>query len=130
MSPSRAIASSLLAFALLVACARHGETPAANAIDAAPPAVPVQAATPSLPADAIGVACETDTDCAVKDVGSCCGYFPRCVNKDSPTHPEQVQAQCAKEGRAGVCGFPEVRGCRCENRECVNDTGGGATPAT
>lgn len=125
---ARAIASSLLALALLAACARHADAPPATSVDPAPTAAAVPA--PTAASDAIGVACETDADCAVKDVGSCCGYYPRCVNKDSPTHPEQVQAQCAKEGRVGVCGFPEVRGCRCENRECVNDTGGGVAPAT
>lgn len=130
MSALRAIASSLLLSALLAACARHADAPVSTAIDVAPPAAPVQATTPEAPADPISVACASDADCAVKDVGSCCGYYPRCVNKDSPTHPEQVQAQCAKEGRVGVCGFPEVRGCRCENRECVNDMGGGASPAT
>lgn len=125
-----AIASMLLAL-LLTGCARHADTPPAAAVDVPPPAAPIDVPKASAPVDAIGVACETDADCAVKDVGSCCGQFPRCVNKDSPTFPEQVQAQCAKEGRAGVCGFAEVRGCRCENHECVNDTGdGGAPPAT
>ncbi|MFT3805893.1 hypothetical protein [Arenimonas sp.] len=129
MPGSRTIVSWLLAFVLLAACARHADAPPAAAVDTAPPAVPVEPAKPAAPSDAIGVACESDADCAVKDVGSCCGYYPRCVNKDSATHPEQVQAQCAKEGRTGVCGFAEVRGCRCENNECVNDTGGGVPPA-
>lgn len=127
---ARALASLLLALAGLVGCARHAEAPPAASAEAALPVVAAEPSKPSVATDAIGVACDTDADCAVKDVGSCCGYYPRCVNKDSPTHPEQVQAQCAKEGRAGVCGFPEVRGCRCENRECVNDNGGGAAPAT
>lgn len=130
MKASRMVASMLLAFACLSACARHADAPATASMEPAPAATPIVAPTPATPTDAISVACQSDSDCAVKDVGSCCGYYPRCVNKDSTTHPELVQAQCAKEGRAGVCGFPEVRGCRCENRECVNDTGGGVSPAT
>jgi hypothetical protein len=66
--------------------------------------------------------CRTDSDCAVKNVGNCCGYYPACVNKDSPTDPEGVQAQCAKDGVAGVCGFPDIQGCRCANHQCIGST--------
>ena len=62
--------------------------------------------------------CETDSDCAVKNVGNCCGYYPMCVNKDARTDPEGVRAQCERDGLASVCGFPEVRGCRCVAGRC------------
>lgn len=62
--------------------------------------------------------CSTDADCTVKNVGNCCGYYPACVNADSPTDPEGVQAQCAAQGRAGVCGFPEIAGCQCVQGTC------------
>ena len=62
--------------------------------------------------------CNTDADCAIKDVGSCCGYAPACVNKSSPTFPEQVQAKCAKDGRMGICGFPAITGCKCTAGKC------------
>ena len=63
--------------------------------------------------------CRTDADCAVKNVGNCCGAMPACVNKDSPTDPAGVQAQCAKEGMVSVCGFAEMEGCRCTDNQCT-----------
>lgn len=63
-------------------------------------------------------ACKIDADCAVKDVGNCCGAFPMCVNKDAKTDPAAVQAQCAKDGMASVCGFKEVSGCQCVQGTC------------
>ena len=64
--------------------------------------------------------CRTDSDCVVKNVGNCCGAMPACVNRDSPTDPAGVQARCAKEGTASVCGFTEIAGCRCANGRCVS----------
>jgi len=63
--------------------------------------------------------CRTDADCAVKNVGNCCGAMPACVNEDSPTDPAGVQARCAKDGMASVCGFAEIEGCRCANGQCI-----------
>lgn len=64
--------------------------------------------------------CRTDADCVVKNVGNCCGAYPACVNKDSPTDPAGVRARCAAEGRASVCGFTEVEGCRCAAGQCIS----------
>lgn len=64
--------------------------------------------------------CRTDADCVVKNVGNCCGAYPACVNKDSPTDPAGVQARCASEGRASVCGFTEIEGCRCAAGQCIS----------
>ncbi|TXI50413.1 MAG: hypothetical protein E6Q50_03695 [Lysobacter sp.] len=69
--------------------------------------------------------CKIDADCAVKDVGNCCGRFPMCVNKDAKTDPAAVQAQCAKDGMASICGFEEVSACQCVQGQCQN-LGGGA----
>ena len=119
----------------LIACAASpkpetspSKAPAASAAPATEPAdAPVvdiasaiadPMAKPSEPS-AVDSSCKTDDDCAVKDVGSCCGYYPRCLNKDSPTFPEQVKAQCAKQGRVGVCGFPAVSGCHCDQGKCA-----------
>ena len=66
----------------------------------------------------IDASCRTSADCTVKDVGNCCGYYPACVNVDSPTDPRGVQAQCAKSGMASVCGFQEIRGCQCVQGQC------------
>jgi len=68
--------------------------------------------------------CKTDSDCAVKDVGNCCGYFPMCVNKDARTDPVAVRAQCEKDGVASICGFREISGCRCVDGQCESLTDG------
>lgn len=67
--------------------------------------------------------CRTDADCTVKNVGNCCGYYPACVNVNSPTDPEGVQAQCAKSGMASVCGFAEISGCECVQGQCQAGSG-------
>lgn len=71
----------------------------------------------------VDYSCTTDADCAVKDVGNCCGYYPACVNADSPTFPEQVKAACAASGTAGICGFPSISGCQCVEGRCENISG-------
>jgi hypothetical protein len=68
--------------------------------------------------DKLDLSCKSDADCTVKDVGSCCGYHPACVNKDSPTYAEQVKARCASEGRVGICGFQPVDACTCSAGKC------------
>lgn len=64
--------------------------------------------------------CQSNADCVVKDVGSCCGYNPQCVHKDQATDPAAVKEQCAKEGRSSICGFQEPAGCECVNQQCKN----------
>ena len=64
--------------------------------------------------------CRTDADCTIKNVGNCCGAMPACVNKASPADPAGVQAQCAKDGMASVCGFAEIEGCRCADGQCIS----------
>lgn len=63
--------------------------------------------------------CSAAIDCEVKNVGNCCGMMPACVNRAFKPDPAQVQAQCAKEGRAGICGFQELSGCQCVESRCV-----------
>jgi hypothetical protein len=85
---------------------------------------PEQPATENpLVKNGVNYACRTDQDCAVKDIGNCCGHYPACVNADSPTFPEQVKAQCASEGQMAVCGFPEISGCTCVEGRCTDVTG-------
>ena len=104
-----------------VAAERLAEPPIA-----APPAATLPAAETAPRNDASNPSrsCKTDSDCAVKNVGNCCGAFPSCVNKDAKTDPAAVQAQCAKAGMASVCGFQEVSGCQCVQGECQNITSG------
>src|SRR3546814_9489462 len=69
-------------------------------------------------APTIKYGCKADSDCAVKNVGNCCGAMPACVHKDSPVDPAAVQSQCAKDGRVGVCGFREIKSCSCNAGRC------------
>lgn len=133
---------SLGAMLALSSCSAPGDTPTGASADKAanePPAAIVQPAAPlappaqdsspaapegkpgqpplSLGADE-GRACRSDSDCAMKDAGSCCGYRPVCVNKDTPTFPEKVKAACATDGRVGICGFPAIDGCQCVAGKC------------
>jgi hypothetical protein len=128
---------SFLLMAGLVACGGSPQpagkipapTPVATATPDAPPSpaaeptpVAAQPAATPLPPGVPGVvdySCTVDADCAVKDVGNCCGYFPACVNRDSPTFPEQVRADCAARGESSICGFPEIRACRCDGGRCA-----------
>ena len=96
------------------------EAPSAPEAPEAPEAQPA----PALPSPTLAAsddedrACRSDSDCAMKDAGSCCGYRPVCVNKDTPTFPEKVKAACAKDGRVGICGFPAIDGCQCVAGKC------------
>jgi hypothetical protein len=85
------------------------------------PLPPERVQVPSPAAAQVVRTCKVDSDCMVKDVGNCCGYFPACVNRNSPTDPAAVRAQCAKSGIASVCGFNEITACRCVRDQCVGD---------
>lgn len=82
---------------------------------------PVTAPTPAPQATVVVVdqSCRTDADCTVKDVGNCCGYYPACVNVNSPTDPKGVQASCQARGMMSVCGFREISGCSCVQGKCA-----------
>lgn len=117
-----ALSLMLAAATFLTGCA----APATPGDGTEPPTVSTPAPKPTggtLPprqAGAITVdyACGSNADCAVKDVGNCCGSMPACVNKNSPTDPQGVRAQCAASGMAGVCGFAEVTACQCVSGRC------------
>ena len=103
-------------------------TPAApNPIDGEPDAAR-RPPEDLLTQDGVHYGCRTDADCAVKDVGNCCGYYPACVNKDSPTFPDKVKAACSAEGISSICGFPEIGGCQCVEGRCAALSGPGASP--
>ncbi len=104
---------------------------AAKPAPAAPVATPVAQAPETMEtapapkaAEELGRSCATDSDCAVKDVGNCCGAYPMCVNKDTKTDPAAVRAQCGKDGMASICGFQEVSGCQCIKGQCENISSG------
>ncbi|MCD9086026.1 hypothetical protein [Stenotrophomonas sp. SY1] len=107
--------SLLLLIALLTAAACS--TPAAPAPQAVDPAPP----PPTPSAVVIDQSCRSDADCTVKDVGNCCGYYPACVNVNSPTDPKGVQASCQARGMMSVCGFKEISGCSCVQGKCASN---------
>jgi len=111
---------SLIAFLALALSLAACAAPATGDLASTPP----PKSTPYPPrvvpkAVAVDSSCKTSADCAVKDVGNCCGAMPACVNKDSPTDPAAVQAQCQAKGMMGVCGFREISACQCDNGQCV-----------
>lgn len=69
--------------------------------------------------------CTVDADCAVKNVGNCCGYFPACVNAQAETFPEQVKAACEAQGLSSICGFQDITACACIEGRCEAAPGGG-----
>jgi hypothetical protein len=138
----RHFAFAALTALLLIGCTAPTstpDTPSAQPAPAAPaaatrPEPPVAAppaatpltveAAPRLGTSSPSRSCKTDSDCAVKNVGNCCGAYPSCVNKNARTDPAAVQAQCAKDGIASICGFEEVSGCQCAQGQCQNITSG------
>lgn len=114
--------------------AAAAEQVATRPADPAPVSTPVAEASDTVEtapaakkaADDLGRSCNTDSDCAVKDVGNCCGAYPMCVNKGTRTDPAAVRAQCEKQGMASICGFQEVSGCQCVKGQCENIAAGGA----
>ncbi len=86
---------------------------------------PVSTKAETAPADIY--ACTKDSDCVVKDVHNCCGYYPACVNTSAVIDVEAVNRECAKQNVAGVCGFPEISGCTCQNGLCVNIESGSSS---
>lgn len=115
--------TSLLLLLLMAACA-PAQSPAPSQTTA--PAEPVAAVPDSKPAvdrvpaeiGEVDYSCKVDADCAVKNVGNCCGYYPACTNIDSPTFPEQVQQRCAADGTSSICGFREISACQCVQSRC------------
>jgi hypothetical protein len=119
-----------------VAPAQSGTSPAPRTRPAPPmsdplPPEPVPESRPANPptgSDSVAAldrSCRTSADCAVKNVGNCCGHMPACVNTNAKPDPDAVQAQCAKQGMASVCGFQEIRSCQCVQGQCEADNAGG-----
>ena len=117
----RALASAapLLALLLLAACSAQQATtapaPSPPASASAPAAEAPRAAGDALQPD---LSCRVADDCAVKNVGNCCGYFPACVNKDSAVDPAAVRAECERTGTSSVCGFQDIQACECAQGQC------------
>ncbi len=102
---------ALCFMAVLASCSSDASTSADI------PATP-SAAKLDRPTVTVDYSCTRDSDCVVKDVGNCCGYYPACVNVDSPTDPAAVQAECEKNDMQSICGFPEISSCACVENNC------------
>lgn len=90
---------------------------------AAPAVVESAAPLPELPV--LNLRCQTDADCAVKNIGNCCGFMPACVNKTSPTAPDLVLARCAASSEEPICDHPMIYACLCEQGICKADPSAG-----
>lgn len=73
----------------------------------------------------VDFSCSSDADCEIANLGNCCGYYPACVNRNSPTFAERVRAECESRGMSSVCGFPDLAGCTCIEGRCEGVAGGG-----
>lgn len=141
-----ALLSLMLASTLLVACGATGNgQPGAGAHDATDQATAPTSTTPALgspttpaldpapdPTPASSLAevtglnvhagirtdCQVDSDCAVVDIGNCCGSYPACVRAGSQVDPAAVQAECGERDLAGICGFPVIDNCVCSTGRC------------
>ena|SRR3989338_8450541 len=69
-------------------------------------------------ADISPYSCNADNDCEVKDVHNCCGYYPRCVNKNYVPDIEAVKMECKEKGIVSVCGWADIEQCKCISNEC------------
>jgi hypothetical protein len=109
-----ALFALLAGIALIAGCA----APATTAATQAAPATAAPSPAPVTPVK-LDTRCTSDAQCVVRNVGSCCGELPACVNADSPTDPAAVQAQCRASGRVGICGFRPTSACQCQAGTCV-----------
>lgn len=134
MTIRSALLASLLLGLVLSGCAPASRSstaepspPGAEALaSGGPAAAKPGAASPDESASALEVdyRCTSDADCTVKNIGNCCGYYPACVNVDSPTFPEQVKQRCEAEGMSSICGFKEISACQCVENRCEAAAGG------
>lgn len=97
----------------LVACAAPATSPV--------PAAAAPGGTDTQVLRIVDRSCRVDSDCTVKNVGNCCGYFPACVNSAAQPDPDAVQAHCADTGMAAVCGFQDIQACSCVQARCEAD---------
>lgn len=73
--------------------------------------------------NSINYTCQIDSDCVIKDIRNCCGYRPKCTNNNAVVNATFVKDICEREGLAGVCGFPAIDFCKCEDNKCVGKQG-------
>jgi hypothetical protein len=84
-----------------------------------PPGVFPDAGAPTGDAGVGLYTCSASTDCVVRNVGNCCGYYPRCVNANATITPPDCSG-----GQGSVCGFPVIDSCECRANRCISLQGG------
>ena len=67
--------------------------------------------------------CNTDSDCKIKDIHNCCGYYPKCVNKEHVPDIAEVERECEEKGISSICGFPDITSCMCVEHVCKSMQG-------
>ncbi|HST44155.1 MAG TPA: hypothetical protein VLK29_02905 [Luteimonas sp.] len=116
-SPALALLALLLAGCLGAASpVQTGD--AGRPVGGAGPVAAVGAARPAAAAPLVDLSCSVDADCVVKDVGSCCGVRPACVNRAATVDADAVAAACRASGRMSTCGFQVVEACSCNEGPC------------
>ena len=62
--------------------------------------------------------CKSNSDCEIKNIGSCCGYYPSCVNKNFSPDLDAVRKECKEMWFVSVCWHEVIDRCRCVNNTC------------
>lgn len=62
--------------------------------------------------------CSEHSDCDVKNIGNCCGFYPKCVRADFCPDLEGVDKWCKTNMMMSVCSFSEIHACVCEAGTC------------
>lgn len=66
----------------------------------------------------VDYSCIEDVDCVPKNVGNCCGYFPRCVDVLYQPDPEAVMDWCEANQVVSACGWSAIDSCACVENTC------------
>lgn len=66
----------------------------------------------------LDTSCQSDQDCQVSNAANCCGYYPRCLNKNAKPNPEFVKEFCQKNQILSTCGFEDIQSCKCVASQC------------
>lgn len=82
--------------------------------------------------DSLDSSCKASSDCVVKNVENCCGYYPLCVNKDAVLDNQEVADICLSS-KSEKCIPISISYCRCQRQgdstryKCVGFTGNPVT---
>ena len=112
------VRTALVALCLAIGASACAPRATAPSVDPSPAATPTPTPAQDAAPGTVDASCRVASDCAVKNVGNCCGHFPACVNRDAAVDPAAVRAQCAASGMASVCGWKDIQSCDCVQGRC------------